>query len=289
MANEKSLTKIIFVRHCQSLHPFSDDRTRPLTEEGLRDRQIVIDTLKDRHIDDFFCSTFKRSIDTIQTTADFFGMEIKTDERFRERKAGINAAKFREERWADFNFVEEEGECMASVQERNIEALKEVLKNYEGKTVVIGTHGTALSTILNYYDHSFGVKEFLRIVNWMPYIVELTFEGEECIEKKELAHIEKNYKKIDFTHITACGESCVKCPKKLDGRCPGCIDADGVVPEWAQSGRCKIHACAHDHGVQICALCSEFPCEMVKELIHWNPNIIPYLTYLRNEYNSQTF
>ena len=287
MANEKSLTKIIFVRHCQSLHPFSDDRTRPLTEEGLRDREVVLDTLKDRHIDAFLCSTFKRSIDTIQTTADFFGMEIKTDERFRERKAGINAAKFREERWADFNFVEEEGECMASVQKRNIEALKEVLKTYEGKTVVIGTHGTALSTILNYYDYSFGVKELLRIVNWMPYIVELTFDGEECIEKKELAHIEKTYKKIDFTHITACGESCVKCPKKLDGRCPGCIEADGVVPEWAQSGRCKIHACAHDHGVQICALCSEFPCDRVTELIHWNPNIIPYLTYLRNEYNSQ--
>ena len=287
MANEKSLTKIIFVRHCQSLHPFSDDRTRPLTEEGLRDRQVVLDTLKDRQIDAFLCSTFKRSIDTIQTTADFFGMEIKTDERFRERKAGINAAKFREERWADFNFVEDEGECMASVQERNIEALKEVLKTYEGKTVVIGTHGTALSTILNYYDHSFGVKELLRIVNWMPYIVELTFDGEECIEKRELSHIEKTYQKIDFTHITACGESCVKCPKKLDGRCPGCIEADGVVPEWAQSGRCRIHACAHDHGVQICALCSEFPCDRVTELIHWNPNIIPYLTYLRNEYNSQ--
>ena len=214
-------------------------------------------------------------------------MEIKTDERFRERKAGVNAAKLREERWADFNFVEEEGECLASVQERNIEALKEVLKNYEGKTVVIGTHGTALSTILNYYDKSFGAKEFFRIVNWMPYIVELTFDGEDCIEKKELAHIEKTYQKIDFTHITACGESCVKCPKKLDGRCPGCIEADGVVPEWAQSGRCKIHACAHDHGVQICALCSEFPCGKVTELIHWNPNIIPYLTYLRNEYNSQ--
>ena len=60
---------------------------------------------------------------------------------------------------------------------------------------VIGTHGTALSTILNYYDPSFGVDDFLRIIDWMPYIVELSFIGHELIEKKELAHIYKEYQK----------------------------------------------------------------------------------------------
>ena len=64
-----------------------------------------------------------------------------------------------------------------------------MLSEYSGKTVVIGTHGTALSTILNYYDNSFGLNDFLRIVSWMPYIVELTFDGENLIEKKELAYV----------------------------------------------------------------------------------------------------
>ena len=76
-----------------------------------------------------------------------------------------------------------------------MEALKEVLSDYAGKTVVIGTHGTALSTILNYYDTSFGLNDFLRIVNWMPYIVELTFEGENCIGKIELAHVSTELEK----------------------------------------------------------------------------------------------
>ncbi len=52
----------------------------------------------------------------------------------------------------------------------------------------------------------------------------------------------------DFTTITACGECCVGCSKKIDGSCPGCIEADGRVPEWAGSGRCKVHACAREHG-----------------------------------------
>ena len=76
-----------------------------------------------------------------------------------------------------------------------MEALKEVLSAYTGKTVVIGTHGTALSTILNYYDNSFGLNDFMRIVNWMPYIVELTFEGDKLLDKRELAYVATQWDK----------------------------------------------------------------------------------------------
>ena len=83
----EKLTDIIFVRHAQSVYG-ADDRNRPLTEEGLLDRQIVMDALKNREIDAFLCSPYKRSIDTIKPAADFFKMDIFTDERLRERKAG---------------------------------------------------------------------------------------------------------------------------------------------------------------------------------------------------------
>jgi len=182
------ITKIIFVRHAQSLYG-EDDRIRPLTESGLRNREVVLETLKDIHIDAFLSSPYKRSIDTIRTAADYFGMPIRTDERFRERKVGTWENGWLEKRWNDFSCAEEDGECLASVQERNMEALKEVLSDYIGKTVVIGTHGTALSTILNYYDNSFGLNDFMRIVNWMPYIVELTFEGAKLLHKRELAYV----------------------------------------------------------------------------------------------------
>ncbi len=182
------ITKIIFVRHAQSLYG-EDDRIRPLTESGLKNREVVFETLKDIHIDAFLSSPYKRSIDTIRTAADYFGMSIRTDERFRERKVGTWENGWLEKRWGDFSCAEEDGECLASVQERNVEALKEVLSAYTEKTVVIGTHGTALSTILNYYDNSFGLSDFMRIVNWMPYIVELTFDGDKLLHKRELAYV----------------------------------------------------------------------------------------------------
>lgn len=45
-------------------------------------------------------------------------------------------------------------------------------------------------TLRNYYDSSFGLDDFRRIVAWMPYILELDFHGDELVEKKELAHVE---------------------------------------------------------------------------------------------------
>ena len=88
----------------------------------------------------------------------------------------------------------------------------------------------------------------------------------------------------DFSTITACGECCVGCSKKIDGLCPGCIEADGHVPEWAQSGMCKVHACCKEHNARFCGLCSEFPCDKLPQLISWNPDIIKNLSAQQDEY-----
>ncbi len=62
-------------------------------------------------------------------------------------------------------------------------------------------------------------------------------------------------KEIDFAVLTACGECCTECHKNLSGICKGCIESDGYVPEWKQSGRCKVHACTRNHNVTFCGIC----------------------------------
>ncbi|MBR3508064.1 MAG: GNAT family N-acetyltransferase [Lachnospiraceae bacterium] len=88
----------------------------------------------------------------------------------------------------------------------------------------------------------------------------------------------------DFTTITACGEYCVGCSKNKDGSCPGCIVADGRVPEGAGSGMCKVHACCKEHNARSCGLCSDFPCDKLPQMISWNPEIIKHLSAFRDEY-----
>ena len=190
------MTRVYFVRHAQPEHDWEEDRTRPLTEEGKKDSAIVLEFLKDKKIDAFYCSPYKRSMDTIAEAADFFTKEIITDERLREREKGLdgnNHGMFRK-RWADHNYHEEGGESIAMVQKRNIEALNEILSDNTDKDIVIGTHGTALSTILNFYDNSFGCEDFLRIIDWMPYIIELNFEGGKLVSKQEHCHVQKEFK-----------------------------------------------------------------------------------------------
>ena len=47
---------------------------------------------------------------------------------------------------------------------------------YQGKNIIIGSHGTALSTIINYYDNAFGYEDFAKIKSKMPWIVEFEFD-----------------------------------------------------------------------------------------------------------------
>ena len=187
------MTTVYFVRHAQPEHRWEDDRTRPLTEEGRADSKIVLDFLRDKNIDAFYCSPYKRSMDTIADAAAYFGKEIITDERLRERQKGLNGNQHGmfEKRWNDHDYHEENGESIRMVQERNIAALSEILAYNKEKIIVIGTHGTALSTILNFYNSDFGCKDFLRIIDWMPYIIELDFEAEALVSIKEHCYIEK--------------------------------------------------------------------------------------------------
>lgn len=189
------MTNVYFVRHAEPKHSHIDDRTRPLTDDGIRDSKIVLEILKDKNIDVFYCSPYKRSADTIAETADYYGAKIYFDERLREREKGIdgNAYGMFEKRWSNHDFHEQGGESISMVQSRNVETLKEILNENDGKNIVIGTHGTALSSILNYYNLDFGCDDFLRIIDWMPYIIELDFDGQKLISIAELAYISKPF------------------------------------------------------------------------------------------------
>jgi len=189
------MTSLYFVRHAQPVHGWEDDRTRPLTEEGFADSGKVAEVLRNINIDFFYSSPYKRSFDTIFGSATEKGMEIHVDERLRERVKGFesnNHALFKK-RWNDFNFHEECGESLNMVQKRNIAAVCDILKRHCGKNIVIGTHGTALSSILTYFQPTFGYKDFMRIIDFMPYIIRLDFYGTNYKGQEELLIVRKEY------------------------------------------------------------------------------------------------
>ncbi len=178
------MTTIYFVRHAEPNYNNHDDMTRELTEKGWTDRSRVSFFLDGKGVTKAYSSPFKRSIDTISAFTEEHGLEILTDYDFRERSIGPwldDFNSYAKKQWSDFSYTIEGGECLAQVQKRNLQALSNVLKACRNETVVIGTHGTALSCIINYYDPSFGYEDFERIKAVLPWIVKMDFEGETFI------------------------------------------------------------------------------------------------------------
>jgi len=64
---------------------------------------------------------------------------------------------------------------------------------YDMRNLVMHTRKTEPDRL--HYNPDFGCDEFLRIIDWMPYIVEMDFEEQELIHVTELTHIEKEFKR----------------------------------------------------------------------------------------------
>lgn len=184
------MTRVYFVRHAQPNFDNHSDALRELTPKGMQDRSLVTNFLKNRQIDVAVSSPYKRAIDTIREFTDLAGLEIELVGGFRERRVDScwieDFSAFARRQWADFSFKLSDGECLGEVQQRNVAALKALLERHSGKNIVVGSHGTALSTVLNYYDRSYGYQDFADMKDKMPWIVELVFDEEgKCLEIKK--------------------------------------------------------------------------------------------------------
>lgn len=187
------MTEVYFIRHAQSDRTARDDRTRPLTLEGSKDSERAAEVLREKGITHIISSPYTRAIQTVSPLARALKIRIETNDDLRERHAGKwhgdRFFDFIEKQWADHDFKIEGGESLKEVQGRNIKALKEILKNYEGETIAIATHGTALSTIINYFYPKYGFTEFLKIADLMPLIIKTTLEVHSDIVCTDISKI----------------------------------------------------------------------------------------------------
>lgn len=183
------MTKVYFIRHARPDFSVHDDYSRPLTEEGMKSCKFVTEFLSDKNITKVFSSPYKRTIDTVKDFAEGVGLDIEIVEDFRERKIDNvwieDFTAFAKAQWNNFDYKLENGESLNEVQKRNVDVLNIILKKNKNANIVIGTHGTALSTILQYYNKNFDYNQFERIRNYMPFGVCIEFDEAEIVDIKE--------------------------------------------------------------------------------------------------------
>lgn len=190
------MTQIYFVRHAQPDYRTGENSTFPLSEEGLQDRMQAWALLRSVPFDAAVSSPYRRSIETILPIVEQQRLSVHTDPRLRERDnngGSSNTHAMFQKRWSDFTFHEEGGESLRSTMNRNIAALWDILAAYSDKTVLVGTHGTVLATIIHYFEPSFGYEDFIRIIDWMPYVLRMDFDGRRLLRREELLYIHKAF------------------------------------------------------------------------------------------------
>jgi 2,3-bisphosphoglycerate-dependent phosphoglycerate mutase len=170
---------IYFVRHSEPDLNVIEDRQRPLTIEGHNRLKNIVSYFKDIEIDEIYSSPYKRCVDTVKAVAKEKALEITTVEYFKERKVTdgwIDDFKtYSTKQWKNFDYKLKNGESLNETRIRNVEALNEIM-TLDWKTIVIGTHGTALSTILNHYFDDYGYEQFLEIKVEFPFVCKVEID-----------------------------------------------------------------------------------------------------------------
>lgn len=203
-ADRRSMATIYLIRHAEPDYRIHNDMERPLTEKGKQSCSKVNEYLMDKKITQVYSSPYKRAIDTVRDFAILNGLTIEEVYDLRERAVDEgwieNFSEFAHRQWEDFDYKLEGGESLREVEARFIPALEAILREKPEENIVIGSHGTAISSVIHYYDKTYGVEHFNLIRNIMPFVAKLMFDHTDCksIEILDiLSHKEqKIYEKI---------------------------------------------------------------------------------------------
>ncbi|EMY5508668.1 histidine phosphatase family protein [Bacillus wiedmannii] len=185
-------TYIYMVRHGESSKLEGSERTRGLTEKGSLDAHRVTDISKTEGIDTFISSPYKRAVLTIEKTANFYEKEILIYEKLKECmfSSGDQVISDKEvyplvkKMFSNPDFALMEGESYKDCQRRVVKVLKEILMDFQGQKIVIGTHGLVMTLMMNYFDKQYGFKFLIHTSK--PDIYKLEFNDEQLLNVEKL-------------------------------------------------------------------------------------------------------
>ncbi|MDO7907509.1 histidine phosphatase family protein [Paenibacillus sp. JX-17] len=181
-------TQLILIRHADSPYIEHAERTRGLSARGTQDAQQVMAVLQHEPVHGFVSSPYARAVDTIRPLAQQRGKDITLIEDLRERKIGqleqrsFHAAK--QAVYMDYTLKLPEGESSAEAQARAVDAMEQVLQQYEGQTVAAGTHGDIMTLMMNKWDSRYDYSFWLSTT--MPDIYKLTFAAGRLTDVQRL-------------------------------------------------------------------------------------------------------
>ena len=160
----KFMTEVYLIRHSEKYRNFNniinDDSFQLFNEkiilsingEMLANKLANMEEMS--NIDVVFASNYVRSIGTAKYIAYRNKIDVNIDKNFGERIYGINSIDgimddFNVKQWNDIDYKLPNGESRRDVTNRMYNALIRVINDYKNKRIVIVSHGTAISFLLD--------------------------------------------------------------------------------------------------------------------------------------------
>ena len=155
------MTTIYLVRHAHA--EWRDDDTRSLSPAGSEAARALGERLAAFPVTAIYSSPHRRAIETIAPLADRLGLRPHLIDDLRERELPpVGPDEFErvvEESWRSPEVAVRGGESNRGAQARGVAVIRNLLAQHEGEHIVVATHGTLLTLMLNgfdgTYDHAF--------------------------------------------------------------------------------------------------------------------------------------
>lgn len=162
------------------------DRIQPLSAAGEALAKELAEREYLRGADVAVSSPFARSISTLRYIIEADSLPFYLDERLREMDFGDmlevplgSAEDIRPRQWTDKELAAPGGECVNEVCARMTEALRDISLRFEGKRILVGSHGAAIAAFLS------GVlpgvdDDFVKSIG-QPDVFVLEYEQGRCV------------------------------------------------------------------------------------------------------------
>lgn len=173
---------LYLVRHAQSApHPEIPDPEWPLSARGQAQAQRLVELLGALGIEEVHSSPYQRCRDTIAPFVAAARTPLHEHHDLRERRISmtyiLDFPPVWQRSWDDFAYALPDGESSQVAQQRVHAAVMAICAASAARTLLINSHGNALSLLLHRADPTFGIARASAMRN--PDVFRMTYRDGE--------------------------------------------------------------------------------------------------------------
>lgn len=164
------MTNVLLIRHAQSA-PSADlpESDWPLSDAGMRQAEELAHHLSAQLVDAIYASPYRRAAATVEPLARRRRLAIEVAQDLRERRLAQGPVddwlKHLKRSWDDRDYKLPGAESARECQRRMVASLGGIAARHPNASIVVCSHGNALSLFLNSIEPGFGFDNWRAMTN----------------------------------------------------------------------------------------------------------------------------